>query len=605
MCGIAAFFEPGRRFDPDLLDGAERDLFHRGPDSGGQLAEAGFALVFRRLAILDPRSISDQPMSDPSGRFTIIFNGEIYNYKALREELAAAGVVLRTTGDTEAILQGYALWGEKVVDKLEGMFAFLIVDRRERCVVAARDPFGIKPLYVHRGGRLTAFASEMRPLTRLAGASPDPKALGELLTFRFAAGRLSNLRGIEKVPGGTLVRLSLDSGDYAERRFADPLATLEPDKPIDAGAASELALDALRRSVRAHLQSDVGYALQLSGGVDSSLVAALAFREVGGRIASFGISLPGLADDEARWQRAVVERYGLDHHDLALDGAAFADALPRAIAAMEGPTAHFGCVMLMLLCGKIRQHTKVVLTGEGADEFFGGYMRYGRWRELRRKKWLARVVPDVAWPFLQRWREIERYNGRIPEIYASMFHDFVAMDRIFPDLADASGARDCAAGRFGDFRARMFAVDQTGYLESLLMRQDKMAMAMSVEARVPYTHWPLAQVINRIPVEQRAPGGTTKPLLKTIAEAFLPRDLIHRRKNGLRLPLRDWLLDRKGLGRYLECLTDPDCRLAAYGDGAGIRRAVAAFLNGQRQMLPPLEHLVNVELWLRSVKVPA
>ncbi len=603
MCGFAALFERGRTFAPEQLDDIERDLFHRGPDSGGRVVEPGLALVFRRLAILDPGSASDQPMTDPSGRFTIVFNGEIYNFRRLQEELRQANVTLRTSGDTEVILQGYALWGERVLDKLEGMFAFVIVDRLKRCVLVARDPFGIKPLYVHRDGAFIAFASEMRPLTRFAGVAPDLRALAELLTFRFAAGRLSNLQNIEKVPAGTLIRISLDQGSYSESKFADPLSTFEPDPSIGETEAREIARDALRQSVRDHLQSDVGYALQLSGGIDSSLVAALAAKEAGHRVSSFGVSLPGLADDESRWQRAVADRYQLDHHDLPLDDNGFADALPRAITAMEGPTAHFGCVALMLLCEQIRSMTKVVLTGEGADELFGGYMRYRLWRDLRRKGRLARLVPNVAWPYLSRWREIERFKGRDPAIYSSVFHDVVALAKVFPELNPVPGAREETAARFSDFRSRMFAVDQTSYLESLLMRQDKMAMAASVEARVPFTHWPMAKVINRIPVAIRVPGNDTKPILKSIAESLLPRDLIYRRKIGLRLPIREWLRKPAGLGRYLDCLTD-NCRLAAFANGASLRNAVDDFRKGKPVALP-IEQLVNVELWLRSLRPAA
>ncbi len=212
MCGFAALIEPGRRFDAELLAGIDRDLYHRGPDSGGRLDQPGVAFVFRRLAILDPTPGSDQPMTDPSGRCTLVFNGEIYNYRALRAALEQAGVLLRTDGDTEAILEGYRLWGEGVVDRLEGMYAFAILDRQTGAVMAARDPFGIKPLYMMRRGRLVALASEMRPFARLAALEPDPAALAELLTFRWAAGRLSNLAGVERVPGGTMLRVSLADG---------------------------------------------------------------------------------------------------------------------------------------------------------------------------------------------------------------------------------------------------------------------------------------------------------------------------------------------------------------------------------------------------------
>ncbi len=601
MCGFAALFESERSFPPDLLSAMDIDLYHRGPDSAGLAREAGLALVFRRLSILDPVRASDQPMSDESGRLTVVFNGEIYNYKALRAELAAKGARFKTKGDTEVLLQGYAEWGEGLVEKIEGMYAFVLVDRKEQRAIAARDPLGIKPLYMLRKGPLVAFASAMRPLTRLVPAEADEAALAELLTFHFAAGRLSNLKHIERIPGGTLVSVKLPDGAVSEWRFCDVLSTLRADTGMSEAEAEQESLAAIEKSVRDHLQSDVGYTVQLSGGVDSSLVTALAAPATAGRLTTFGINLAPSRYDEAPYRRMVIERYGVDHHEVALSGADYANALPRAVAHMEGPTAHSGCVLLMLLCDQIRKVSKVVLTGEGADEFFGGYMRYKLWRQLRNKGLYARLVPAPLWPYLQRYREIQRYVGRDPAIFGAVYHDFLALNEIFPCLVPKPGAREAAACRFRDFRDRMFAVDQTAYLESLLLRQDKMAMAASVEARVPFTHLPLARVVNRIPHRIRAPGGETKPLLKRIAERFLPSELIHRRKVGLVVPLTDWLADDRALGRYLSLLTEPDARLAAYADKPRLRAAVEAFRSGKRAALPPLDHLVNLELWLRDL----
>jgi asparagine synthase (glutamine-hydrolysing) len=202
---------------------------------------------------------------------------------------------------------------------------------------------------------------------------------------------------------------------------------------------------------------------------------------------------------------------------------------------------------------------------------------------------------------LQRWREIQRYSGRDPAIFGAVYHDFLALHELFPELVPVPGVREAAAARFSDFRERMFAVDQISYLPSLLMRQDKMAMAASVEARVPFTHMPLAKVVNRFPTALRAPGGDTKPILKTVAEEFLPHDLIHRRKVGLALPLNEWLADSEGLGRYLDLLTQPDSRLAAYTDPAKLRHVVTRFRSGDQDRLPPLAHLVNLEVWLRNL----
>jgi asparagine synthase (glutamine-hydrolysing) len=601
MCGLAAFFEPGRSFPSDLLAGVEQDLFHRGPDSGGRAAEPGWALVFRRLAIMDPSHGADQPMSDDSGRCTLVFNGEIYNFRALRRELEAAGARFRTGSDTEVLLHGYLHWGADIVERLEGMYAFVLIDRAQGIAVAARDPFGIKPLYFCETPRGIGVASEMRPLSRLVEPRADDAALAELLVFSWAAGSLSNLRSIERVPGGTVLTIPLRGGAVRRRRFCDVLDTLKPDDSVSPDTAETETLKAIEQSVRDHLMSDVGYSLQLSGGVDSSLVAALASRAAGRRLASYSVSLGDHAFDEGEFRQPVVERYGLEHYEVAIGGKEFADALPRAVRHMEGPVPHGGCVTLMLLCDRMRAGAKVALTGEGADEMFGGYLRYGQWKTLAWQDRLARVLPakllPPVWPFLG----LRRLQGRDAAIYAAVYHDFHAMHRVFPGLVPKPGLREAASRRFRDFRDRLFAIDQTAYLESLLVRQDKMSMAASVEARVPYVHLPLARIVNRLPRDLRAPGGVTKPLLKHIAERFLDRKVIYRRKIGLWLPYEDWLADGRGLGRYLDLLTEPNGRLRAYAEPAALTRAVERFRAGERKGIPSMWMLVNTEMWLRSL----
>jgi asparagine synthase (glutamine-hydrolysing) len=605
MCGLAALFEPSRRFDPALLAGIEDDLFHRGPDSGGCVSEPGMALVFRRLAILDPGSQADQPMNDASGRCSLVFNGEIYNYRALRLALEQEGVHLRTQGDTEVVLEGYLRWGEDVLNRLEGMFAFCLVDRERGVALAARDPLGIKPLYMLHSGTTVAFASEMRPLFRLRPPQIDDAALAELVTFGWAAGRLSNCQGIERLPGGTLVTVPLAGGVPAERRYCDPLETLRPDPELNSGLnwadAEERVHEALEESVKAHLASDVGYAMQLSGGVDSSLVAALAQEETAGSLASFAVSLGDHPYDEGCYRDMVVQRHGLDHHEVAVSATEYAQALPRAVLHMEGPLPHGGCVALMLLCERIRKHSKVVLTGEGADEMFGGYQRYAVWNKTQWQERLARVLPARLLPPLWPVAGIRRMGGLDAAAYASVYHDFRAVQGVFPGLVPKPGAREAASRRFSDFRDRLFAVDQAAYLESLLVRQDKMSMAASVEARVPFVHMPLLRLVNGLPHALRAPGGDTKPLLKRMAERHLPHDLIHRRKIGLWLPYEEWFADAKGAGQYLNDLTGPDSRLAAYAEKGKLTALVDRCRAGARSAGLVLERLVGVELWLRSL----
>lgn len=605
MCGFAALFEDRKLFDGGLLDAMERDLFHRGPDSGGRYSEPGAALVFRRLSIHDVRDTANQPMDDAGGRYSIVFNGEIYNFRDLRRVLEASGVVFRTTSDTEVLLEGWARWGEALLDQIEGMYAFVIWDRRDRVIVAARDPFGIKPLYSVAQGNLFAFASEMRPLRRVVPTEVDPAALAELLVYRFAAGRLSNLRHIALVPGGTLMRISLDTGAVVERRFCDPLDTLRPDETMGLAEAQAIVADSVTASLEAHMTSDVGFALQLSGGVDSSLLCALATRRATGRLRSFGIDLGDLPENERRWRDQVVAALGVDHHEVALDGRGFADALPRAVAAMEGPVPHLGCVMLMLLCETIAKTDKVVLTGEGADEMFGGYARYSNWRALRKQARLAAAVPRPLWPLLVRWRWLKRLADHEPAAIAGVYFDPAGLAGLFPDLVPAPGARESAAARFDNFRDRMMAVDQSAYLGSLLMRQDRMAMSASVEARVPFTHLPLSRAVNRIARALRVPGGETKPLLKSFAAQHLPHNVVYRRKVGLNLPYDTWLRDAAGLGRYVDLLEASDSALAEHGDRAALRRHVAAFRAGKLERgAVPMIHLVDLELWLRGLREP-
>ncbi|MEJ2378997.1 MAG: asparagine synthase C-terminal domain-containing protein, partial [Pseudolabrys sp.] len=296
------------------------------------------------------------------------------------------------------------------------------------------------------------------------------------------------------------------------------------------------------------------------------------------------------------YRKLVVQRYRLDHHELGVDGHAFAEALPRAVRHMEGPVPHGGCVTLMLLCDRLRSTSKVVLTGEGADEMFGGYLRYANWRKLAWQDHIAQWLPPSllppVWPFLG----VRRRGGFDAAVYSSIYHDFPNMHRLFPGLVPRPGAREVASKRFSDFRDRLFASDQIGYLESLLVRQDKMSMAASVEARVPFVHLPLARVVNRLPRAVRAPGGVTKPLLKRIADKYLDGRLIHRRKIGLWLPYDEWLSDDRGLGRYLDFLSAPDGRLRGYAKAGALDQVVDRFRRGDRAELPSMLTLVKVEM---------
>ena len=601
MCGFAFFLNNKKSFSRDFLEVVSNDLFHRGPDSGGIVNDSGMAMVFRRLSILDISDVADQPMKSNCGRETIIFNGEIYNYKEIRNKLIRQGVEFITSGDTEVILNGYLKWGEDILGYLEGMFAFVIVDHQKNIVFSARDPFGIKPMYLVKEGGLLAMSSMIKPLARIVGAEVDDNALYENVIFGWSAGKLSNLKNIYKVMPGTCLWINPETMEIRERQYHDTLKHLQENIKIDFNEAVDIAEEEIIKSVKCHLNSDVGYTVQLSGGVDSSLVTAITARETNKKLESFSINLGNSRHDEGIYREEVVKRYDLEHHEVHFDGADFSEALPRAVEHMEGPVPHMGCVMIMLLCDEIKKSSKVVLTGEGADEFFGGYNRYGIWKKLLYQEILSNIVPKFLLPKIPPFIGIRRFSGRDAAVYSSVYQDINAVTSLFPGLPARKGFREEISEKFSDFRKRLFAVDQKAYLESLLMRQDKMSMSASVESRVPFIHLPLARKINSIDRNVLLAGGETKPLLKKVAEKYLPETVIYRRKVGLTLPYEEWLRNDKFLGRYISLLRDKDCRLAQYSSTSMMNNILDRFLSGKKQGVPDIAKLINVELWLRSL----
>ncbi len=604
MCGFSAILCSDKYKDLDLLRKIENDLYHRGPDSGNIISEKGIALVFRRLSIIDETYLSDQPLYDETKQYLIVFNGEIYNYKKLKNQLEQQGCLFKSEGDTEVILQGYIKLGLKIFNLIEGMFSIVIIDKKKKKAFAVRDPLGIKPLYISYLNPGIALSSEIKPLRRLVGTYLDLTALPELLTFRYAAGDKSNYKNIKKVMAGSMIEIDLESSKVKESNYENILNSFDMDNKIDEESFIAKIKDNLIKSCKLHLQSDVGYTLQLSGGVDSSLITAITSNLTSKKLKTFSIKLEDSDHDEETWRKLVIKKYNLDHNEIFLNSNDFANALPDAIKAMEGPSPHFGCVMLMLLCKEISKNNKVVLTGEGADELFGGYDRYKVWKNLKKIGYISNLFPLVFWDQFKRYEGFKKFHRRNPAIWSSCYHNFLNINKIFPNFDFVSGYRKDIANQFTDFRTKMMAVDQKVYLDSLLSRQDKMAMASSVEARVPFCHLPLFKLINKMPHKLRIPGGDTKPILKKIAEDYLPKELIYRRKKGLTLPLDNWLKEKKGFGRYLNLFLSKDCQLGEFGNKKLLVKSVEDFKLGKNDNLPSFPILINVELWLRSLSDP-
>ena len=422
MCGFSAFFSKNRIFSDDFLDSVERDLFHRGPDSGGRYVENGVALIFRRLSIHVLSNNANQPMVDKNNKATIVFNGEIYNFLELRKILQSKGIVFVTNSDTEVLLQGYLFWGEKVLDKIEGMFAFVIVDHEKKEVLAARDPFGIKPLYISYLNDVLAFSSEIKSLRRVVGTSVNQTSLSELLTFGWASGKLSNLDNIEKVLGGELIKFSLIDQRISRRMYCDTLDTLKPDYSINENNVIDIVGDALHRSIRQHTTSDVGYTMQLSGGVDSSLITAILSKEMNSNhVHAYGARIKDYVGDEKVYRDMVCNRYNINQHEVDLSNIDFANNFEKAVGHMEGPLPHLGCVLLMLVSFQAKRTSKVMLTGEGADEMFGGYERYQLWKKISLQEKLSKLIPLNLMPSIQPFLGVKRLKDKNAVVYSSVY----------------------------------------------------------------------------------------------------------------------------------------------------------------------------------------
>lgn len=571
-------------------------LHHRGPDSSQIYLENDCFMYFHRLAIQDPISRSDQPMMDVSGRFCIVFNGEIYNYKDLRTRLEQRGVILQTYGDTEILLYGLIQEGQNFLEKIEGMFSFVLWDNQEKKFLAARDPFGIKPLYYVSSQDLILFASEPRCLRLFVDDSVCPEALSELLVFRHLPSTCTPFKKVKSLLGGHI--LTGGGNRFLELVFANPVELLKAHQEIRNEELTKRSLidedfveANIRLAIKSHIISDVGFSLQLSGGVDSSLIASLCAIDEEYVVASFGAKIEGSDYDESFFQSLVVNQYKLNHEEVMISPELYADAFLKTIIALDSPSPHYGCVVLFLVCEQIAKKYKVTLTGEGADEMFGGYSRYLR---------IDNYTPVSTESLDNGDRSILPPSS---VIFASCYTDWSEIQHLFPSLDFRFRERVRLASQFPDTLRQMMILDHQCYLSSLLMRQDRVSMAHGLESRVPFIHWPLAKALARIPLDKRMTGEITKPLLKKIAQRYLPMALVNRRKNGLLLPIHLWLNNEKGMGMYLSSLTESSSRLGTYCDIKCLRTLVDRHLRANNNKTGSIVmQLLNVELWLRSLE---
>jgi asparagine synthase (glutamine-hydrolysing) len=614
VCGIAGIADP-RGPDLGALEAMSAALEHRGPDAHGLAENGPVALAARRLAIIDLQH-GDQPIETEDGRVTIVQNGEIYNHAALREDLRAAGHVFSTRCDTEVLGHAYEEHGAGFLERLRGMFALALWDRRERTLLLARDAFGIKPLfYAPLAGGGLAFASELTALMRHPAVSRelDPDALEAYLAFNSIPAPLSALRGVRKLPPGHWLRwregAELEVGRWT--RPAPVAATAVRRDGMDALAAE--ARERLRDSVRAHLVSDVPVGVLLSGGIDSSALTALAAQESGERVRTFSIGFEERSFDELERARMVARRYGTDHHELIVRPDA-AELLPRIAAAADEPLGDSSMLPTYLVSELAARHVKVVLSGEGGDELFGGYETYAAdllaarvGRAAAALAPLARVLPSSDRRVSLDYR-LKRFTraAHLPPLEAHHGWKEIFAPDVRAELLDGRRGADPLAAlraRWAETEgaeplARLQDVDLgTNLVDDLLVKTDRMSMAHSLEARVPFLDRAVSELALALPTTTKVRGLAKKRLLRRAVAPLVPRSIVRGRKRGFSIPAAAWL--RGPLVPFARETLSP-ARLRAQGvlEPAAVQRVLDAHVSRREDLSRQLWGLICLSLWL-------
>jgi asparagine synthase (glutamine-hydrolysing) len=557
MCGIIGIVaRPGAALPPESVARAMNTaITHRGPDDEGYFRDAQAVIGMRRLSIIDLAG-GHQPVHNEDETVQCVFNGEIYNYKTLRRELEALGHRFYTQSDTEVIVHGYEAWGDGLFARLDGMFGIALWDTKQRVLLLARDRFGEKPLFWCDSGDWLVFASELKSLLHVPGLRReiDPAAVRAYVTFGYVPTPGSIYRGVNKLPPGSFLRFADGRADV--RRYYT--TAIEPKSTLDERDAEEELAQRLSAAVQSRLVSDVPFGAFLSGGLDSSVVVALMARHLSQPVRTFSIGFKEPKYNELSDAKRVADHVGTEHHELVVEPDAV-ELLQSLVWYLDEPFADSSAVPTYLVAKLARQHVKMVLTGDGGDEAFGGYERYLKFLDLERVRGLEPIgsgAAELAGRFLPgangyRLRRIaERLRQRFPDSYLSGVavtradvSEALLGDAVRAPGADHYGSLTAVARAAGSLDAldRCVAIDLASYLpDDVLVKLDRMAMANSLEGRSPLLSHDVVDFAVKLPRDQRVQGRRGKHLLRRVAARYLPRDVLEKPKKGFGIPLGQW-----------------------------------------------------------------
>ena len=625
MCGICGIFFSDRndRVESAVLSDMNRRIVHRGPDDEGLFVEDNVGLAMRRLSIIDVKA-GHQPLCNETQDVWIVYNGEIYNHAELRPDLERKGHRYRTRSDTETIVHLYEEYGRECVKYLRGMFAFAIWDGRNRTFFAARDRLGIKPFYYRWDGRAFLFGSEIKTILAYPGVAAEFNrgTLAEYLAFGYITGAETMFAGIRKLMPGHTLEIKENGEPQIQRYWDLKAAENEDSRPREFYVKTYR--DLLQEAVSSHLMSDVPLGVFLSGGLDSSAVAALAKKLRGDRIQTFSVGYGEEAFSELGYAREVAEHIQSDHHEVRLSREEFFASLPKLIWHEDEPIVWPSSVSLYFVARLAREYVTVVLTGEGSDETLAGYARYP-WTLLnsRMDKVYRGVTPNGLRRFVRDGvangplgaslrRKLEHtFLGRDGKSWPSIYYDnflsaFAAEEQsemLTPEALSASG--DAYAGSMaawersqGDLLHRLLYADINSYLIELLMKQDQMSMAASIESRVPFLDHVLVEFTAKIPAKYSMQGMAGKFILKQGVEDLLPRSIVYRKKMGFPTPWEYWLSGPQ-LDDLERMLLEPRSSERGLFRPEMIRRLFAEHRAKVRDHGNRIWRLLNFETWYR------
>jgi asparagine synthase (glutamine-hydrolysing) len=621
MCGICGkvFHDPGEKVAADLVQRMMDVISHRGPDGEGKYVHGPVGLGHRRLAIIDLNT-GAQPMCNEDKTVWIVFNGEIYNYQDLRRDLIQKGHVFSSSTDTEVIIHSYEEYGVECLSRLQGMFAFALWDEKKKILFLARDRVGIKPLYYCDTGTALVFGSEIKSLLVDPDVKRDvnPQGIDRFLTYLYLPGTETLFKDIHKLAPGHYLLIKngrVSCKQYWDLRFDNPRSCENIDE------TAEALWDLLKVTVRGHMISDVPVGFLLSGGVDSTALLSCAVGETNKRISTFTIGFAGAGfADERPYARLAAQRFGTDHHEITISAEQFSEFLPKYVWHMEEPVCEPPAIALYYVSKLASHHVKVVLSGEGGDEAFGGYQNYRNLLLLEKGKKAAGPLNGVLAGLLRTAARIKGFHraqkyaplmtASFPDYYYSRVSSpFSYFNRNKQTLYTSEFGASLSSRQPSDltdgfFRQveneellnQMLYVDTKTWLpDDLLIKADKITMANSLELRVPLLDHLVLEFAARLPAEYKVKGLGTKRILKRAFQNRVPTEIIKRKKTGFPVPYDSWL--RTNMRSYVR---DVLCSKRALERGYFGRKAIEKLLARCDQGEPVAKEifsLLTLELW--------